>query len=277
MTSGKKPGRTVGKRTLAERADRHRLYEASVQCAEAEIDFVDDTFRRLRGRRATVLREDFCGTANTACEWVRRRRGNRAVGVDLDAAVLAWGRKHHVAKLKPAQQARIQLKQDDVLSCRTVPSDIVLAMNFSYWTFHQRPLLRRYFRSVHRALKRDGVFFLDGFGGYEAGREMRESTEYKGFTYVWDQASYNAYDGRYQCHIHFKFPDGSRLNRAFSYDWRLWTLPEIREVLLEAGFARVTVYFEGWDDKAGEPNGVFTAATRCDADAGWICYITAEK
>ena len=36
------------------------------------------------------------------------------------------------------------------------------------------------------------------------------------------------------CHIHFKFPDGSKLKKAFTYEWRLWTAPEIRELLLVA-------------------------------------------
>jgi hypothetical protein len=99
---------------MAERADRHVLYQESVQCVEAEIDFVDDTFNELRGRHATWLREDFCGTANTSCEWVRRRPGNHAVSVDWDADVLDWGRQHNVATLSPDQQARIELVNADV-------------------------------------------------------------------------------------------------------------------------------------------------------------------
>ena len=53
----------------ARNADRHELYEAAVQNAEAEIDFVDRQFTKLTGRRAGAMREDFCGTANAACEW----------------------------------------------------------------------------------------------------------------------------------------------------------------------------------------------------------------
>ncbi len=50
-----------------------------------------------------------------------------------------------------------------------------------------------------------------------------------------------ARDAETLCHIDFKFEDGSVQKRAFSYDWRLWILPEIREVLAEAGFRRSTV------------------------------------
>ncbi|MEQ8661952.1 MAG: class I SAM-dependent methyltransferase, partial [Gammaproteobacteria bacterium] len=137
---GKSAGGRRGKRgpTQAEQADRHALYEASVQCVEAEIDFVDDEFMRLRGRRARYLREDFCGTGNTSCEWVRRRGDNYATGIDLDAEVLAWGEAHHVAALAPAQRKRIALVNDDVLSAATPLQDIVLAMNFSYWLLKER-------------------------------------------------------------------------------------------------------------------------------------------
>ena len=80
-----------------------------------------------------------------------------------------------------------------------------------------------------------------------------------------------------QCHIHFAFPDRSRLDRAFSYTWRLWTVPEIVELLDAAGFSRTTVYWQGWDSESGEPDGVFQPTEVGQADAGWICYLTAEK
>ena len=84
--SRKKKKPSYRKRTeesLAKQADRHVLYEKAVQCVEAEIDMVDQNFKTLRGRRAISLREDFCGTANTSCEWVRRRSTNFAVGIDI--------------------------------------------------------------------------------------------------------------------------------------------------------------------------------------------------
>ena len=263
--------------TLAERADPHVLYEKSVQDAAAEVDFVEQTFRTLRGRRALSLREDFCGTANVCCEWVRRGRQQTALGIDLDPSVLAWSREHQVAALKPAQQRRLRLQQANVLEARARPVDVLLAMNFSYWLFKQRDALRGYFRTVLGNLKRDGVFILDCFGGYDAFRVLKEKREYRGHTYIWDQASYNPVTGDLTCHIHFRFRDGSRLDRAFTYDWRLWTLPEIREVLAEAGFRESIVYWQGWDTKTGEPNGVFAPVEQADADAGWIAYLAAVK
>ena len=261
---------------MASKADRHVLYEDSVQCVEAEIDFVDDTFKSLRNRKARVLREDFAGTANTSCEWVRRRKRNRAIAVDLDSDVQDWGRKHHVAKLGDARE-RITLLNENVLDVKTEPADIVLAMNFSYWIFKEREQMRRYFRSVRESMVDDGVFFLDAYGGSDAYKEMRERTKYDDFTYIWDQASFDPITGDMVCKIHFSFPDGSRMKNAFTYDWRLWTLPEIREILLEAGFQRVTVYWQGDDEDSDEGNGEFEPAEHGEADEAWIVYITAEK
>ena len=68
----------------------------------------------------------------------------------------------------------------------------------------------------------------------------------------------------------------SKLERAFTYDWRLWTLPEITETLLEAGFADVSVYWEGTEEKTGEGNGIFTVTTRGEACEGWIAYLVAS-
>jgi MFS-type transporter involved in bile tolerance (Atg22 family) len=79
------------KPTLAERADRHDLYEQAVQDVESEIDFVVETWDSLRKRPLRKLREDFSGTCAAACEFVRRGRTNEAWGVDYDAEVLEWG------------------------------------------------------------------------------------------------------------------------------------------------------------------------------------------
>jgi SAM-dependent methyltransferase len=261
-------------------ADRHRLYELAVQCPEAEVDFVDATFRRLRGRKPQLLREDFCGTGNVCCEWVRRGGKRRAIGVDLDADVLAWGRENQLAGLSRSQRERVSLIRADVLSAATESTDVVSAMNFSYWLLQDRGQLKRYFKRVNRSLKEDGVFFLDAYGGYDSHREIVEERAIDdggdGFTYVWEQKAFNPITHTMACRIHFAFPDGSRLDDAFSYEWRLWSLPEILDLLHECGFARTTVYWQGWD-KNGEPDGDFRPATEADADAGWICYISAEK
>jgi len=270
----------TGSRTLAERADRHRLYELSVQCPEAEVELIEERFRRLRGRPARRLREDFCGTAAVSCEWVRRHPDNHAIALDIDPAVLGWGRSHNLARLTPAERRRIALHEADVLAAELAPVDVIIAMNFSWWMIRRRASLRHYFDRLRRQLADDGVLFLDAYGGYDAFRAITEERAVDdgagGFTYLWEQADYDPISGALRCYIHFAFPDGSRLERAFSYDWRLWTLPEVREILAEAGFRGVTCWWQGWDANE-EPDGLFEPAARAEADAGWICYITAEK
>ena len=260
---------------MAALADKHVLYETAVQCSEAEIDFVSDTFKQRRKRPARLLREDFCGTANSSVEWVRRGAGNRAIGVDLDVEVQQWGRDHHIAGLTQSQQKRIELIHGDVMQVDAEPVDVVLAMNFSYWVFKQRAVLIQYFQRVYESLADDGILFMDCFGGYESFEERKEPRPCDDFTYVWHQAKYNPITGDYRCKIHFKFEDGSQLKNAFVYDWRLWTLPELVDILSEVGY-RPSVYWEGTDED-GEGDGVFTRTRKGEADPAWIAYIVAEK
>jgi cyclopropane fatty-acyl-phospholipid synthase-like methyltransferase len=265
-----------GKTRAADQADRHRLYELSVQNVEGEFEFVDETYEKLRGRKAHTLREDFCGTAAMACEWVRCREDNHAFAVDLDGEVLDWGRRHNVGALIEEQAGRVELIQENVLTVQTPPVDIILAMNFSYMIFETRDSLRGYFSAARESLADEGVLFLDVFGGYDAYKTMKERTKHDDFTYIWEQASFNPINSHMVCHIHFAFPDKSKLKRAFTYEWRLWTLPELQELLTEAGFSKVTVYWQGWDED-DEPDGDFQPATEADADPGWVCFISAEK
>ena len=67
--------RQPGKPTMAEQADIHELYEESVQNVEHEIEFLSKTFRDVTGREGYLFREDFCGTASAACEWVKQGPG----------------------------------------------------------------------------------------------------------------------------------------------------------------------------------------------------------
>lgn len=273
--------------SLAQRADRYALYERAVQCPEAEVDFIDGTFQAHRGRIARSLAEDFCGSAAVCCEWVQRREDNHAIGVDNDPEVLVWARDRKLTPLRAEQRARVHLVEADVLDVgpgsssptRDAPFDLVLAMNFSWWLITDRSALRRYFERVRRRLAGDGLFVLDAYGGYDAFRVITEEREIDDgkapFTYVWEQSDYDPISGLMECAIHFAFPDDSRLERAFGYRWRLWTLPELRESLLEAGFHNIRFYWQGWTED-GEPDGIFKPVQRADADAGWICYVTAD-
>lgn len=263
--------------TIASKADRHALYEQAVQSVEPEIDMVDEEFQKLRGKKASVLREDFCGTANTSCEWVRRRSDNRALGLDLNQEVLDWGTKNNLRKLNSEQQERITLLNKDVLKYKGETADITLAMNFSYQIFKSRDSLRHYFSCAFDGLNDDGILFIDSYGGHESWREIKEKTKFKKFNYYWHHKKYDPITGEVLAHIHFKFKDGSWLKKAFTYDWRLWTLPELQEILIEAGFKKVTVYWEGTDKKSGEGNGIYKPAQNGEDDPSWIVYLAAER
>lgn len=262
-------------------SDRHLLYQQAVQDVESEIDFIEQTWSELRQRPAELLREDFCGTANTACEWVIRDDNHQAIGVDLDEEVLDWGRLNNLAMLSEEQLQRIELLNEDVQQVRPGLVDIILAMNFSYYLFLTREDLRVYFTNALDGLVSDGILFLDAYGGYEAPMvltEPRECVDDEGndFTYIWEQAEFNPIDSCMTCHIHFEFPDKPRIEKAFSYHWRLWTLPEIREILYEAGFSQVDIYWEGTDVEKNEGNGIYTPSETGDADPGWVCYLVAQ-
>ncbi|MDH4047913.1 MAG: class I SAM-dependent methyltransferase [Gammaproteobacteria bacterium] len=267
---------TARKPTMAEQADLHDLYERAVQNVEHEVEFLQATFQDIRGRKAFRLREDFCGTASASCQWVRQGEQYQAIGVDIDASVLDWGRKNRVGRLPAADQARVQLLESDVMTVETPATDLLIAFNFSYFIFDTRDKLRDYFKRAYTALVDDGVFFIDLFGGPEAQEETKEKTKHKGFTYIWHQAEFHPVTNYIRCHIHFKFKDGSKIKKAFTYEWRLWSAPELREVLLEAGFSKATVYWEG-EDEDGEGDGVFTPDEKGEADLAWIAYIVAEK
>ncbi|MFG0244216.1 MAG: class I SAM-dependent methyltransferase [Phycisphaerales bacterium JB054] len=278
MPRPNKKKRKPKSKLTAETADRHVLYGLSVQNVEAEIDFVDETFKALRGRHAESLREDFCGTANSAAEWVQRRETNRAVGVDLDSETLDWAREHTLPKLTEAQRSRVVLLERDVRDPGPEGNghDVVLAMNFSYWLLNKRNDLVAYFRTVRESLGPDGVFILDHYGGSDALTETTEDRELDGFTYVWDQDKYDPISGMMTAYIHFKFPDGTKLKKAFKYHWRHYTLPELQDCLLDAGFSDVTVYWEG-EDEDGEGDGVFSPATEGEADPAFITYVVAQR
>ncbi len=266
------------KPTLARRADKHVLYQKSVQEPDADIPLIQKAFRTEFGRTARTLREDFCGTALLACRWVETHRKNHAWGIDLDPDPLDWGREHNLARLEPSQAARVKLIEGDVLDIGHEKVDVTVAFNFSYFLFRQRESLRNYFERAFATLDSEGLLILDVYGGADAQRTCEEQREVDGdFDYVWDQDRFDPIHHHATNFIHFRFRDGSEIKRAFRYDWRLWTLPEIQELLAEAGFFKSTVYWEGTDRKTGEGNDVFSPRETAPDDPAWIAYVVAAR
>jgi SAM-dependent methyltransferase len=263
--------------------DKHVLYTAAVQSVDADIDFLERVYKKKRGKRFRWLKEDFCGTAALAYEWIRRRDENQAIGVDLDRPTLDWGRRHYLSTLDDGLE-RIRLIEDDVRSVTTPKVDVVAALNFSYFVFKTREDLGGYFKAARRSLRPGGIFFVDTLGGTEAMEEMIENRripacklpngkKVPSFTYTWEQARFNPIDHDFQCRIHFKLPGGRRMRRAFNYDWRLWMLPEVQELMIDAGFAETAVYVEGWDDEADDTDGIFRRRTRFENQSAWVAYV----
>jgi len=262
-------------RTLAARADKHELYEQAVQETSADIRLIRRAFRRRNDREPESLREDFCGTAKLCADWVQRQPRRTAVGLDLDAETLAWGRKRHLAPLGAAQ-SRVVLLHRDVMQGTGRRFDVVAAFNFSYWILQTRAELCRYFSAARAELVGDGLFVLDIYGGPEAQRGLVEQRRLSGFTYVWEQGPVDAVSHRCQRTIHFRFKDGSRMRRAFVYDWRLWSLPEVIDALRDAGFAEVDVHWESADAR-GRGTGVFRTVTSVENEDAWVAYLCAWK
>ena len=261
-------------------ADKHELYQLSVQDPEIEIAFINRVYKKVHGRLPITLREDFCGTALFCAVWVKTNPSRTAVGIDLDQPTLDWGIQHNLAPLDEPGQ-RVQLLCQNVLDPIDESFDVALGLNFSYWVFFTRDEMRAYFKGVHASLGREGMLFLDAYGGPYSMEAMApdeiEKTAIKGgFTYLWDQHEFNAIDHRVLNHIHFEFKDGSKLERAFTYDWRFWTLPELRELLEEAGFSKTHVFWED-EDEDGEGTGVYRARKRAANSGAWVAYIVAEK
>jgi hypothetical protein len=257
--------------------DRYRLYEESVQSPGEHIKFFDSVYKTAHGKPARVLKEDFCGTALLSSEWVRTRPDNVAVGVDLHEPTLKWAEEHNLAPLEPDQRRRVSIVHDDVRKVIDPKVDIVAALNFSYFEFKTRRELLAYFRTTRESLNPGGMFILDMFGGWEAQMQVTDKTRYKGFTYVWEQTRFDPVTHLTQFHIHFKFRGGGGIDAAFEYNWRLWTIPEVRELLEEAGFRKSEIFWEGIDPDTDEGNGEFTQVTEAENCPGWIAILVASE
>lgn len=274
------PGRTRSKRPAltARTADRHALYQLSVQAPEGDTAFFARYHQKYTGRPLRVFREDFCGTALLSCHWVRRHPDNVAIGVDLCRKTLDWGRQHNVARLlRPAQRSRLQLIEADVRAVRKPQAQFIAALNFSYSVFQRRADLGAYLQNCHRSLQPGGLMFLDAWGGPLVQQENTDRHRNKGFDYLWQQKSFDPIHNHIVCGIHFEFRDGTRLRDAFVYDWRLWSLPELIELFEAAGFEDVHVLWESTDHRTGGGNGVFRRRRVGEADDTWIAYVVGQK
>ena len=280
--------RTSGARPSVRPRDPFALYEVAVQGVDWDLDFLERVWRyRHPGRAPKLFREDFCGTAALSAAWAARGRDRRAWGVDLDARPLEWARRHRLPWLRDAA-GRVKLVRGDVRHVRRPQVDVACALNFSWYVFRDRAELLRYLRAARAGLKPGGVLVLNMYGGPSAEKKLTERTRKRAmnapdgtllppFTYIWEHASFDPIHRRLIAYIHFEMRDGRTIRRAFTYDWRMYTLPEIADVLREAGFRDSEVWSEGWDAHARRSNGTLYKRTRLDGEATWIAYVVATR
>lgn len=255
--------------------DLYALYENSVQSPQTHIDWLVQMYYQLNGRYPIHLREDFCGTFAMCCAWVKRNRANRAIGLDLDPEPINYGKKTHFAKLNSEQKKRIQILRQNAISITTPKADVIMVGNFSFYIFKQRKILLQYAKKCRASLAKNGVLFLEMAGGPGMIAKLKERKRFsmnkRSYTYVWDQQSFDpiTHDARYA--IHFKLDHGRAIKNAFTYDWRVWSIPEVRDVLEDAGFSKVLVYWE--TEHKGEGTGEYVPMERGDNAYSWIAYV----
>ena len=252
--------------------DRYFYYKESVQSPEADISFFIQAYKSFYNKKPLSFREDFCGTFFLGTTWVKMSPQNQAFVVDHDKVPLSYGKAHHIPLLNQEEKKRLHIFHQSVLSSRLPGADIISVSNFSYFVFKKREMMLKYFKNVHQKLKKKGLFIIDIFGGSDVQQNNKEAVKHKNFTYYWEQSHFNPVDNCARFAIHFKRRGERKRRNSFIYDWRLWSMPEIKDILKEAGFSKSFVYMEGFD-KNGEGTGSFRKRTRGDECETWIAYL----
>lgn len=223
MTSTRKPEPT-----------RYDLYRWCVQDAPAMCRFLT----AAHGRKPLMLREDFAGPAGLAAAWADQSPLHNALAIDIDPEPLSHA--------PPA--ARLKKKVADATRARD-KADIIALFNFAACEIHDRPTLVAYFKRLRASLNPRGITALDVYGGANAflpgslsthARVPGGGTQQK-IGYTWQQVHADPDSGMVENHLHFTLGK-KKWPSAFVYNWRLWSIPELRDALTEAGFAKVETY-----------------------------------
>lgn len=260
--------------------NKYAFYEKSVQTPEQHVEQFQGIYREINFKDAQVLREDFCGTFRISCEWVLQHEKAEAIGLDLDPEPLAYGKKTHQSRLSASQKRRLKILRQNVLSVTSPKADLIAACNFSFFIFKERKELQNYFRFCRNSLKNDGIVILEMAGGPGMIEQIRERVpiyddQKRAFTYIWHQKAFDPITHHAQYAIHFKLLSGKTYENVFTYDWRLWTIPEVRELLIEAGFDEVAVYWE--TSHRGKGTGEYVRTIEGDNAYAWITYVVGIK
>jgi len=188
------------------------------------------------GGKPRSLREDFAGPAGLAAEWASQSAAHSALAVDIDPEPLAHA---------PGAE-RLRKKVADATRCRA-RADVIALFNFAVGELHDRAKLAAYFKVLRGSLNPRGIAALDIYGGTNAFTPGSLSTfaripgSTKKVRYTWQQVAADPDSGMVENHLHFAV-GRKQWRSAFVYRWRLWSIPELRDALLEAGFAKVETH-----------------------------------
>ena len=268
-------------KTRSKKFEKYLYYENSVQTPEDHVKIYDRMFLDIRKRKALSLREDFCGTFLISCEWAKSDEKRTALGLDLDPEPVEYGMKNGFKKTPAPVRNRVQVKLQDVCHETRQKFDVIGAANFSFNIFKTREQLKKYFIAAKNSLKPDGIFNLELAGGSGFTVTAREQKTYtvKGigkYTYYWDQKFFDPINCHGLYSIHFKTPDGVMHRDCFVYDWRIWSIPELKEIMLECGFKDVAVYWESCDED-GEGTDEYVMTEKGDNAHSWIAFVVGIK
>ena len=254
--------------------DKYDLYTLCVQDPPRYVKFL----AAIRGGTPLVLRDDFAGPGAIARAWADSHRLRRAIAVDSDPEPL----------LK-ARNQRVKIECTDV--CKTeARADIIAALNFGICELHSRRTLMRYLRNARATLRARGVLVCDLYGGTDAWKSKAWSTRFPASSglrgcYTWQQVDAHPITGMVHNKIHFTFMDSKgRLDKsrsmlaAFEYHWRLWSIAELREAMLDAGFESVDVYDRIGNAIDGDGNLFVEPLHDEDApDRNHVVYLAARR
>jgi hypothetical protein len=262
--------------------NKYLYYENSVQTPEEHVKIYGNMFREVRKREPMSLREDFCGTFLISCEWVRSHKKRTAMGMDLDPEPVEYGKKNGFKVLTPTEKKRVNIVLQDVCKPTKEKFDIIGAGNFSFNIFHTRAQMKKYMKAAHASLNKDGIFNLELAGGPGFIQTAKEQKSYRvkeiggKYTYYWDQQSFDPINSHGIFAIHFKTPKGVMHKNAFVYDWRVWSIPELKDMMLECGFKDVIVYWES-SNADGDGTGEYVRTAVGDNAYSWIAFVVGIK
>ncbi len=245
------------------------------------MHYITRWHQALTKKKPYAFREDFCGTALIACEWVKQSPKHVACGIDVDERVLKFAMQENLKALSPSQQNQLSLKRQDVRKVTPRKFDLIGAYNYSWFGFHHRRDLFSYARSVYRSLNPGGTFFLDIAGGQgfiqpSIEERVMQVDPWGEVTQSWEQHRFDPLTNLMKYSMHFHLKDGIQLKNAFRYDWRVWQIRELREVLQEAGFLKSHVLWPKIN-RIGQQTGEFRLAEKAPSLQSWNALVVGQK